>query len=429
MGSGEHTEPASRLAARGGEFASIDDFARKADTNDYHQTIGTTPNQVHFGTFRPPMIDAANEYADNSSIWYGGIWGPTFGVWNWSVKGYRQAIDRGRAVVLYYANLDPVTNTVNGGHVVVGIGYNATTSEIIVRDPWHLDGGATKNKNWNNITQLGGGGGAIAYGGVEVSPPSGPFSDSWNGARFALFEVPDWGDAPSAYLVGEDRRAANRSALREWLGEDVSSEVEPLQVEDDDDGEANVNDHDHFDDGVTLSLLFDGGTGNIVFRVSSIAEMSRDDTPTPDLPPTLFVNVWADWNGDTVWSPDELIAATTLAADFDGMQQLPRIDFDIPAGAQSPTWLRVRLARGENPGPYGLAEFGEIEDYEIQIRCGGDVNGDGTVSLSDLSQFLATFGSCEGDLGHNPGADFSGDGCATLTDLSILLGSFGKSCE
>ena len=47
---------------RGGEFASIDDFARQAATNDYHQTIETTANRMHFGANRGPMIAASTRF-------------------------------------------------------------------------------------------------------------------------------------------------------------------------------------------------------------------------------------------------------------------------------------------------------------------------------------------------------------------------------
>ena len=36
-------------------------------------------------------------------------------------------------MVLYYGNLDPVTMMQISGHVVVGVGYDPDTTEIIVR--------------------------------------------------------------------------------------------------------------------------------------------------------------------------------------------------------------------------------------------------------------------------------------------------------
>lgn len=55
-------------------------------------------------------------------------------------------------------------------------------------------------------------------------------------------------------------------------------------------------------------------------------------------------------------------------------------------------------------------------------RLGGDVNGDGHVSLLDLSALLSSFGTT---VGINTGADFNGDGVVNLSDLIILLGNYG----
>lgn len=55
----------------------------------------------------------------------------------------------------------------------------------------------------------------------------------------------------------------------------------------------------------------------------------------------------------------------------------------------------------------------------------GDLNGDGSVGLADLTAFLSSFGLCDGQTGFNPAADFNGDGCVSITDLTILLSNFG----
>lgn len=60
--------------------------------------------------------------------------------------------------------------------------------------------------------------------------------------------------------------------------------------------------------------------------------------------------------------------------------------------------------------------------------CTGDVNGDGTVDLGDLSLLLAAFGTCSGDGNYNPSADLDGSGCVDLSDLSELLAAFGLDC-
>ncbi|HPM25316.1 MAG TPA: hypothetical protein PLP66_15515, partial [Phycisphaerae bacterium] len=46
----------------------------------------------------------------------------------------------------------------------------------------------------------------------------------------------------------------------------------------------------------------------------------------------------------------------------------------------------------------------------------GDLDEDGDVDLDDYWEFLAAFGTCEGDLKYNPLADSDGDNCITLVD-------------
>lgn len=55
----------------------------------------------------------------------------------------------------------------------------------------------------------------------------------------------------------------------------------------------------------------------------------------------------------------------------------------------------------------------------------GDVNGDGTVDLTDLALLLSAFGQCAGDAAYNAGADFDATGCIELGDLTIHLANFG----
>lgn len=56
--------------------------------------------------------------------------------------------------------------------------------------------------------------------------------------------------------------------------------------------------------------------------------------------------------------------------------------------------------------------------------CAGDVNGDGSVGLADLSILLTNFGGA-GGAGQG---DINGDGQVTLADLSALLAVFRSTC-
>ncbi len=57
--------------------------------------------------------------------------------------------------------------------------------------------------------------------------------------------------------------------------------------------------------------------------------------------------------------------------------------------------------------------------------CVGDLTGDFTRDLSDLSLLLSTFGRCENI---DPRADMNADGCVDVTDLAWLLSVFGTPC-
>lgn len=58
--------------------------------------------------------------------------------------------------------------------------------------------------------------------------------------------------------------------------------------------------------------------------------------------------------------------------------------------------------------------------------CPGDLDGDGDIDLSDLSQLLANFGST--DATYEQG-DIDGDGDVDLSDLALLLAVFNTVCE
>lgn len=57
-------------------------------------------------------------------------------------------------------------------------------------------------------------------------------------------------------------------------------------------------------------------------------------------------------------------------------------------------------------------------------NCFGDVDGDNSVTVSDLLEILAEFGCTEGC-----STDISGDGATTVADLLELLSVFGSSCS
>ena len=58
------------------------------------------------------------------------------------------------------------------------------------------------------------------------------------------------------------------------------------------------------------------------------------------------------------------------------------------------------------------------------LGCPEDINGNGTVEVSDVLLLLSDFG-CTSDC---TGADIDGDGAVSVTDILLLLAAFGEEC-
>ena len=60
--------------------------------------------------------------------------------------------------------------------------------------------------------------------------------------------------------------------------------------------------------------------------------------------------------------------------------------------------------------------------------CPEDLDGNGSIDLSDLQILLAAYGSTPGHPAWSPDADFNGDGTVDLSDLQQLLSVYGTVC-
>jgi fibronectin-binding autotransporter adhesin len=98
----------------------------------------------------------------------------------------------------------------------------------------------------------------------------------------------------------------------------------------------------------------------------------------------------------------------------------------LSAVSVSGTFASVNLPSLPNPLQWQI-EYGptDVRLNVISSEVPGDVDGDGHVSLNDLTLMLSSFGLCVGDAGFSESADFNGDGCIDLTDLTTLLAHFG----
>lgn len=95
----------------------------------------------------------------------------------------------------------------------------------------------------------------------------------------------------------------------------------------------------------------------------------------------------------------------------------------------SPTWYRddqtFCSTNFRELGDLGHPDFNWVTELSIETAsppCTGDLNDDGVVDGSDLSQVLGFWGDCQ--TGDCP-ADLDGDGAVTGADLTLLLGRWG----
>lgn len=341
------------------ELNYIQTLAFLADTNDLNPHLNNKVKVGHFGTISDDMVRAVNKYlkaayVNGASIPKVGVWVPE-GPLDFA-GSFMKLIDKDRPLVIFYRpNKDSTI-----GHAIVGVGYN--DKEGIIVDPLRDEGMREQKIQVNEIVS-------------ETSPATLIWSledvhlqqELYRGfgARIHVIEIPDWGDAPSSYLL--DKPAFHFSGIREWLGNSVTGEIDPLTSDDDPDGVANVNDFDLADDGIKfLDLNADDGIGSLVASISSYGGISPDPSYEQDQDPYLSLRGWIDWNRDSTWDESELIVDSLFAADFSGTEQYG-ISFAIPRDALGDYWARFRLSRGEQLGPYGPSLFGEIEDYKLTV--------------------------------------------------------------
>ncbi len=66
-------------------------------------------------------------------------------------------------------------------------------------------------------------------------------------------------------------------------------------------------------------------------------------------------------------------------------------------------------------------------DGTVMVTIAGDVNGDGTVNVMDLTIVSLAFGNFEGEPDYNPEADINEDGFVDMKDLSTVARHLGET--
>ncbi|MHB0976982.1 MAG: GEVED domain-containing protein [Candidatus Aquicultorales bacterium] len=159
----------------------------------------------------------------------------------------------------------------------------------------------------------------------------------------------------------------------EWLGPEIEALTDASECE------AKTAAGDEHDDGVVITGTVAGENSVLDVVVTVTTEDSGTHTGA------RYLNAWFDWNRDAVWDENEHeIGRAAAAVAFNGgpgrrtEQRTFRLQPVVPRpyGPSQPVWVRFRLDYAEDVGqvdridptlsfPYRVAQFGEVEDYNL----------------------------------------------------------------
>ena len=199
------------------------------------------------------------------------------------------------------------------------------------------------------------------------------------------------------------------------------------------------------------------------------------------MPVTATVKIYKDTNGTAGPMPDSsdlwLLGSTTIdlnttsnvmySATFSAPVQLEVdslifVEIIIPemfpgtneiasnnAGEFSATWLKTTngdcgIGSWVNPAALGFANMHLLEAVEVRVptipdpcdealpACAEDVDGDGTVAVSDILALIGAWGDC-GDGMYRPAGDIApmpnGDCCVNVQDVLAVISAWGNECD
>lgn len=154
----------------------------------------------------------------------------------------------------------------------------------------------------------------------------------------------DYGNAPSPYpqAIHEDQSLV-------WLG--TYQTDNPGEV-----GRYTVGDNDGF---YTDDEMLIGETITVNYRFSSNGSQYA------------YVKLWFDWNQDKDWDDSgELIWSWegNIPGGINATQGNFSVYLDPLKGREGVSWVRARISTVDFSSPDGLLDYGEVEDYGIELR-------------------------------------------------------------
>ena len=185
----------------------------------------------------------------------------------------------------------------------------------------------------------------------------------------------DYGDAPETYGTLLTNDGARHEPVGPRLGEGRDTELDG-QPSNDSEGDDNLGDDE---DGVMFGAIRVGDPmAGINIDLQNAA--------------TALVDAWVDFDGNGVFdTTDRILASAPVSS---GLQTL---NFNVPADAiLGLTAARVRVSTAGGLTPLGLAEDGEVEDYQVAIIPAGPevesvvING-GEAQRSIVTELTVTF--------------------------------------
>ena len=195
--------------------------------------------------------------------------------------------------------------------------------------------------------------------------------------RFTIFfgTVRDFGDAPDPTYpsLNASNGASHEVVPGYHLGAGVDEENDAKQT-------SNA-DGDAMDDGLSSHSLVPGGTRSHIAVVAS-AEGKLD--------------AWLDLNRDGDWDDagEYIVSSATPAGQL--VAGTNTINLRLPAGSRGASYLRLRFSSAGITAPLGVANDGEVEDYQVQLLGplfqnpinSLDVTADGFVSPIDALRII-----------------------------------------